>query len=154
MVEDTLTPVRQEVLQFVRSRPGATIRDVAVRLAVSHSTATYHLLALQRLGVLSQQRVGREMRHFAGGQPPGPGERLRSFLEDPRTTALVDVLVRDGVERLTMNQVAHEAGVPFGYAKRTLRHLQDMGFVTLERRNYRYTIRVLAPLREASQARA
>lgn len=136
-VEPGLTGVQRLVLQHILEHPGATIQSVAVRLGVSHSTATFHLQALKRLGMLTQLREGRELRHFKAGTPQ---EYLRSVLDDERKERLLRTLCSGDASRLTINQIARASQLPFPFVKRTLLQWAGMGLVQLERRHYRYVV--------------
>lgn len=138
---DVLSDPQRLVLDFVSANPGCTIRMVAGHLRSSHSTATYHLLSLVRLGLVSQRRDGRELKHFHGATA-SPAEYLAALARDPAKAKLLDFLATHAIERMSINRIAEAAGVQFGFAKRTLQQLADTGLLIVERRNYRYTIRV------------
>jgi len=57
-------------------------------------------------------------------------------------------MAADDVKMLTLNQLAKRADVTFGFARRVLLRLRDMDLLHLQRRAYRYTIR-LTPLLES-----
>jgi DNA-binding transcriptional ArsR family regulator len=146
-VSDTLTRSQLAAYNVVAAQPGCTQAQVAFALRVTHQTASFHLLALARLGLIAQVRDGRILRHFPGPAMPRAGVYLEALLRDPRKARLLRFLAHHPVERLTVNELSKRAGVVFGFAKRTLWQLHHVGLVTLERRNYQYLIRVSDELR-------
>lgn len=145
-VSDTLTRSQLAAYRVVAAQPGCTQAQVALALRVTHQTASFHLLALARLGLIVQVRDGRTLRHFTGTAMPRAGVYLEALMRDPRKARLLRFLARNRVERLTVNELAKRAGVVFGFAKRTLWQLHHLGLVALERRNYQYLIRVATEL--------
>jgi DNA-binding IclR family transcriptional regulator len=128
----------------VALHPGLTVGRAAGVLSVSHSTASYQLRALTRLGLVEQLRDGRELRHFLLPRGSSQAAYVAALMRDAKVRRLLEFLGRHDVARMTINQVAKEAGVAFGFARRTLLRLQEMGLVRLERRSYRYTIQLSA----------
>jgi len=146
--KDGLTPAQAKVLAIVAADPGCSIRSVAARLRVSHATASYHLFALAKLGLLVQARDGREVRHFPGNAAAHPMSYLQALARDPRKAKVIRLLAHGPVHRMTIHEMTQAAGLTFAFLKRTLLQLQGADVVTLERRRYRYTIR-LNPERRA-----
>jgi predicted transcriptional regulator len=146
-----LTQAQERVLAIVTEQPGCSIQHVALQLRASHATAGYHLYALSRLGLLVQVRDGREVRHFPGAAAPGSCEYLQALARDPRKASLLAVLAGEPPEALTIHQMAQRAKVTFSVAKRTLQQLEWAGVVTLERRRYRYIVRVEPSMRARLQ---
>lgn len=146
-----LTQAQERVLAIVAEQPGCSIQHVALQLRASHATAGYHLYALSRLGLLVQVRDGREVRHFPGAAAPGSREYLQALVRDPRKASLLMVLAGEPAEGLTIHQMAQRAKVTFSVAKRTLQQLEWAGVVALERRRYRYVVRIEAQMRARLQ---
>lgn len=138
--EESLSAMQKRFLACVRDHPGTTIQAAATRVGVGHSTATFHLWALRKLGLVVQQREGRELRHFP--EAPSRTSYLASLAADPRKRQVLAALATQAVERMTINQLARAVDLPFPFVKRLLGNLQALGLVHLDRHNFRYTIRL------------
>lgn len=90
-------------------------------------------------------RAGRELRHYPAGTTRDA--QLAASLWDVRKRLLMAALARPDAARRSLNQAAHQAGLPFGAAKRTVEHLAGLGLLQFERRGFRYAIRVSTELR-------
>ncbi|MHB8634612.1 MAG: hypothetical protein ACYDBQ_11745 [Thermoplasmatota archaeon] len=142
-----LTRIQRRFYDFVVQTPGATIQDAATGLGSSHAAATYHLMALGRLGLVEIVRTGRQRRHF-----PTPGGWSRAayvavLLRDPKRAAVVRTLEL-ARQAMTINQVAKGARLPFGLVKRALEQLEALGLVRLERHHYQYRVEATRELRQ------
>jgi DNA-binding IclR family transcriptional regulator len=133
----------------VLATPGITVGRAAQELRISHSTATYHLHALVRQGLVETVRDGRQLRHY----PRGTAREayLAGLLQDRRKRRLVQALADPEAGRRTLNQTAHEAGLPFGAAKRIMEQLVAVGLLRLDRRGFRYEIQVSEELRRGTE---
>lgn len=147
VTQGPLPPTQGTILGLVEESPGITIRQVAIVLRVSHTTASYHLQALSALGLIQPLRDGREVRHFMLTSESSRDSHLHALMRDSRAGHLVRFICSNPVERMTISSVARQAGMPFGFVRRTLLKLQDMHLVTLARGHYRYTLKVQAHLR-------
>lgn len=130
------------VVDLLTQRPGATVQEVADSLRCTHPTASYHLNALFRMGLIVREREGRVVRHYGSQAGAVRDGKIRSLLNEPRTRNLVRFLVQGGDDVKTVNRIATGVGEPFGYVKRLLAALEKYGWVCVERRNFRYSVRV------------
>lgn len=60
---------RREMLEIVRLRPGALVRDVAEGFAISRIAVMRHLRVLEAAGLLTSEKVGRQRRHYFNAAP-------------------------------------------------------------------------------------
>jgi DNA-binding transcriptional ArsR family regulator len=140
--------VQARVVELVAREPGCSIQQVAVQLRVSHATASYHLFALGRMGLLVQVRDGREVRHFPGNAAPPSGSYLEALVRDERKARVVRLLAASPTSGMTVHQMAKACALSFALTKRTLEQLEWAHVVRLERRRYRYHVHVEAGMRE------
>ncbi|HUR25981.1 MAG TPA: winged helix-turn-helix transcriptional regulator [Candidatus Thermoplasmatota archaeon] len=134
-------PTSARVLAQVTANPGITIRQVAVALGFSHATCSYHLQALVRNGLASRVSDGRDVRFFPAGQY-SVLSHLRVLVADPvkKTLARFVVEHREDLPGMTLNEVAGQVGVRFGFLKRTMLQFERIGFVYIGRRGSRYLV--------------
>lgn len=130
------------ILDLLRETPGVTIQQVAQLLACSHPNATYHLDALRRKGLIVREREGRSVRHYLGQSEPQTHLRVAALRTDERLRAVLDCLSQTRAKDVTINGVATQLNLPYGFLKRSLLRLQQHGLIELNRRNFRYSISV------------
>lgn len=58
---------RTRALDVLKSAPGSSTRGIARALSMDESTADYHLRRLEKLGLATRERAGREIAWFARG---------------------------------------------------------------------------------------
>lgn len=145
MEPPALTPTQEKVQALIAANPGLTIRQVAVRMGVSHATTTYHLGVLVRKGVLARQRDGREVRHFLNSAN-NADQFLEALFRDERKRKIIEFLAAREVA-LSINKMAVQLELPFGYLKRTLLQLQTQGLVALPSVCMRYYVEVRPQLK-------
>lgn len=141
-----LTPAQEKVQALIALQPGLTIRQVAVRLGVSHATTTYHLGVMVRKGLLLRQRDGREVRHFLNSGSGSTDQFVEALYRDARKRKVIEFLAAREVA-LSINKMALHLGLPFGYLKRTLQQLEAQGLVALPSVCMRYYVEVRPQLR-------
>lgn len=147
MALDGLTEIQRRAYEFVVLNPGSTIQETAVHLQTGHSTASYHLTALTRLGLVEAVRAGRQLRHFPRPRGFSPASFVEVLLRDTKRSALVHFLATQPVAYLSLNGIAKQTHLPFGFVKRTLEQMEAAGLVALERRHYRYHVTISDQLR-------
>lgn len=135
-----LTPAQQRVMALVSENPGQTIRQLTKPLGSSHATVTYHLALLVRRGLLVRERDGREVRHFVANAGRST-QYIEALNREPRKRAIL-VLLASQKTNLSINHMARQLGLPFGFLKRTLIALERQGLVRLESRSFRYSVHV------------
>jgi predicted ArsR family transcriptional regulator len=143
-----LTPGQERVVALLTEFPGMTIRQLAKPLGSSHATATYHLSLLVRKGMLVRERDGREVRHYLA-HDGRPTRYLTALARHPAKRAIVTFLASQSTN-LSVNKMASQLGLPFGFLKRTLLALDRQGLIRLESRNFRYFVHVQPALRSFS----
>ena len=143
-----LTPAQERVLALVAEFPGMTIRQLTTPLGSSHATVTYHLSLLVRKGLLVRERDGREVRHYLADDGR-PTRYLTALSRHPGKRAILIFLASQSTN-LSVNKMARQLGLPFGFLKRTLMALDRQGLIRLESRNFRYFVHVEPALRAFS----
>lgn len=76
LLEDEKHPLRRRLLKLVRERPGSRLSELWQTLRANRGTAQYHLLMLERAGLVVAHRVVRATRYF----PPGSNEERLSLV--------------------------------------------------------------------------
>lgn len=140
-----LTPAQERVLALVAEHPGSTIRQLTKPLGSSHATVTYHLTLLVRKGFLVRERDGREVRHYLANAGR-PTQYLDALSREPRKRAIL-ILLANQTTTVSVNRMARQLSLPFGFLKRTLQALERQGLVRLESRSLRYSVHVEPALR-------
>lgn len=92
--------VRKEVYALAAERGGVTPAEVARRLGISDTTASYHLRLLRRHGVLSSHAVGKRILFHPNGSGGSPDERTAEFV------------LRQATPRRVLLAIAHDPRVP------------------------------------------
>ena len=140
-----LSAPQARLLALITEFPGMTIRQLTKPLGSSHATVTYHLMALARKGLLVRERDGREVRHYVSREGR-PAQYLAALARNPAKRAIL-VFLAGQTTNLSVNKMAQQLGMPFGFVKRTLLALDQRGLIRLEARNFRYFVSVLPALR-------
>lgn len=114
-------PVRRGIFDLIRRRPGARLNTIWRAFSTNRGTAQYHLVVLERVGVIQAVREGQATRYFPSGMEMGeiPGlalllrgrvlEVARAVLREPgisqrRLTRLLPIsrkVFREYANRLT-----------------------------------------------------
>lgn len=140
-----LSEAQARVLALVTEFPGMTIRQLTKPVGSSHATVTYHLMALARKGLLVRERDGREVRHYVSHEGR-PAQYLAALSRNPTKRAIL-VFLANQTTTLSVNQMAQQLGMPFGFVKRTLMALDQRSLIRVEVKNFRYFVSVLPALR-------
>lgn len=92
---------RRRIFDHVRARPGQSIAEIAGRVGVSHSTASYHLERLTAFNLLAATQDGNKMRYFVnGGAFTEEERRALSALSNAETRrALATIMAHPGCYR-------------------------------------------------------
>jgi predicted transcriptional regulator len=96
------TATRARILDAVRAAPGVTIAELARRAGMDHSTATYHVHRLARLGLVITARHGGRVHCFL----PDAAARARALAIAGRRPRAADVMARLGPEPRALGAVA------------------------------------------------
>ena len=60
---------RREMLEIIRAKPGALVRDVSERFDLSRIAVMRHLRVLESAGLITSEKVGRERHHHFNAAP-------------------------------------------------------------------------------------
>lgn len=134
------------ILRFVRNRPGASLQRVAEGLDLGHTTVRYHVTRLTAQGRLKRVREGREVRLFLDD-----GDllnRIAPVVRDPDRERILEYLADNPVPHLTINRIATDLGLEFGFVKRTLEHLVNLDVLEMERIMGRYHLQEVEDIAE------
>jgi DNA-binding transcriptional regulator YhcF (GntR family) len=64
---------------------------------------------------------------------------------DERRRPIIEFLCAGAVESMSVNQMRHHLGLPYGLIKRTLQQLERQGLVALHPGRYTYSIELKGP---------
>lgn len=146
---DGMTEAQQSVYDVLERMPGATIQDVARELSLGHTTATYHLSCLAERGIVRPERDGRAVRHFLTDRQDDVGAYVDALLRDERKRRVLRVLASGRADGCTVNRLAKNVRLLYGFVRRTLDQLVDRGYVDILRHRGWHQVRARAMLRDA-----
>lgn len=115
---------RQRIYVMIQDHPGIHKSEIARRLDLTSSTVAYHVMRLERAGLVRSARVGRTNHLVATGQQPrGAGDvlldpnarRILALLEDGRIHSPGDIRAASGIGEKAV--------------RRTLQRLSDAEFI-------------------------
>lgn len=85
---------RRRIFEIVRVLPGSCIADIAGKVGVSHSTASYHLEKLSGFKLITATADGNKVRYFVnGGQFTEEERRVLSALDNAETRRVLQVIM-------------------------------------------------------------
>lgn len=98
---------RRRIFDYVRSRPGQSIAEIATTVGVSHSTASYHLERLTEFNLLASTQDGNKMRFFVnGGLFTEDERRILAALSNAETRrVLATILANPGSYRAELTSL-------------------------------------------------
>lgn len=140
-----LSAPQTRLLSLLIERPGMTIRELTTPMGATHATVTYHLGVLVRKGMLVRERDGRDVRHYIPHRGRA-NQYIEAMYREPRKRAIL-LLLAERSASVSVNAMAKQLQVPFGFLKRTLVALDRQGFVRLETKAFRFTVHVQPTLR-------
>jgi predicted transcriptional regulator len=89
---------RRKIFDDVRVMPGSSISDIAERVGVSHSTASYHLDKLVGFKLLTSTADGNKMRYFVdGGVFTDEERRTLAALNNAETRRVLSAISRNNM---------------------------------------------------------
>lgn len=149
--------VRRRIYQWVHEYPGLHLREIARDLGLQPNHAKYHLLYLQRNGIVSSRREGGYLRFFAlEGGPLGPRESVSpsdkailAFLRRPVPLHIVLALLDAGP--LGLSALASAVGVARPTLHYHLGMLQRAGVVEVRQRGRDRVCHLVGPESLVSQ---
>lgn len=103
----TANETQRALVDAIRASPGASVAELAQRVGIAHTTATYHLRRMEKRGSAVSMRQGGRLHWFLNGQASG---RERTLAICRRLDRSVDVLAR----------VPRDRSVPLGVVARGL----------------------------------
>ncbi|HWG90306.1 MAG TPA: helix-turn-helix domain-containing protein [Candidatus Thermoplasmatota archaeon] len=86
---------RRRIFEVVRALPGSCIADIADKVGVSHSTASYHLEKLSTFKHITSTLDGNKVRYFVNGGAFSEDERRVLSILDNQETRRVLQMVQD-----------------------------------------------------------
>ncbi|MDX1611193.1 MAG: winged helix-turn-helix transcriptional regulator, partial [Candidatus Thermoplasmatota archaeon] len=87
---------RRGIYELVEANPGLCIKDVADRVDVSYSTASYHLDRLVKTDYLVASEEGNKVLYYKNGGSFSPAERdLVPILKNPECMAVFEVILEN-----------------------------------------------------------
>lgn len=98
---------RRRIFDTVRIRPGQSIAEIAHKVGVSHSTASYHLERLLEFNLLASTQDGNKMRFFVnGGTFTEEERRVLAALSNAETRrVLATILTHPGCYRAELTSL-------------------------------------------------
>lgn len=115
------TPLRREIFEHVRTRPGITATQLAGLAGVDRKTVTHHTRILQAVKLVDAQRDGRAVRFFL------PGTTLPIEFASGIAADILRALL-DRPHR-SQTEMADDLGVSRATVQWHLRKLSDRGFL-------------------------
>ncbi|HVL88538.1 MAG TPA: winged helix-turn-helix transcriptional regulator [Candidatus Thermoplasmatota archaeon] len=123
--------LRQRLYELAQRDEGVTASEAARALAVSATTAGYHLRRLQASGMLAAENVGKRLCFHVPGRPPS-ARRARRLLRDPSARRLLGAL-REGPAG-SLRELAARSGVSLATAHACVGRLASEGLVEVQPR--------------------
>lgn len=121
---------RQQIHDYVRANPGASLSTLQRDLSLGWGTVEYHVAVLERLRLLVTKRVGAKRLLFCNGHSRLADPAVWSLLQNPSVKTLSDAL--EGGVGLSQQEVAGRLGCSSQYAGRLLRRLAELGLIQSE----------------------
>lgn len=131
-------PVRRDILDHLKKRPGATVQELADTAGVSNSRTAYHLSVLKREECVSERMVDGRRHFFLHAAPAVEPDRLRkrALGRADRAPGRVLTFLRQS-PGATVSHVARSLGFSPGHAHYHLTRLEKEGLLDRVRRGRR-----------------
>jgi DNA-binding transcriptional ArsR family regulator len=106
--EDALShPVRQELLQIIGERPGASMRDLILATGKSENNIAYHLSILQKHSLIERSLVERRHHFFP---PESRMTHQLALLQNDRRRAIIEFVLAN--PHCTQKEISSALGIP------------------------------------------
>lgn len=120
-------PVRKAVLEYVRARPGVSIKEVQETQQIAWGTAVYHLHRLEQGGYLVSEKTGRMHRYWERNTPEARTRLAAAVLMDKTPRDLADaVQAQPGIRQKTLCEAL---GISKPVASKYLQRLEKEALV-------------------------
>jgi len=120
---------RNEILTYIRNRPGVTFRELARALGVGIGDLQYHLRKLEREGKVFSRKVGRRRYIFPAGFEDEAQRLLMAISTETRRKILL--LLMEGPK--SQGEIAGKLRVSQPTVSYHMRELEKLGVVKAER---------------------
>jgi predicted transcriptional regulator len=120
---------RNEILEYIRNRPGVTFRELARALGVGIGDLQYHLRKLEKEGKVFSRKVGRRRYIFPAGFEEEAQRLLMAISTETRRKILL--LLMEGPKG--QGELASQIGVSQPTVSYHMRELEKLGVVKAER---------------------
>ncbi len=120
---------RNEILNYIRSRPGVTFRELARALGVGIGDLQYHLGKLEKERLVFSRRVGRRRYIFPAGFEEEAQRLLMAISTETRRKILL--LLMEGP--MSQGEIAERLRVSQPTVSYHMRELEKLGVVKAER---------------------
>ena len=112
---------------FIYAEPGVHYNEILRRLNLSNGTASYHLMALEREGIIKSRSCGRLKRFY-------PAEM--KFIDIPPKLGMIQEIILRTVQQkegLSQREIARVLEISHSNVNRQVKKLVEMGFLRLVR---------------------
>ncbi|GAB6135892.1 winged helix-turn-helix transcriptional regulator [Thermococcus prieurii] len=120
---------RNEILNYIRNRPGVTFRELARELGLGIGDLQYHLGKLEKEGQVFSRKVGRRRYIFPAGFEEEAQRLLMAISTETRRRILL--LLMEG--SMSQGELARELGVSQPTVSYHMRELEKLGVVRAKR---------------------
>ncbi|WP_297468323.1 metalloregulator ArsR/SmtB family transcription factor [Thermococcus sp.] len=120
---------RNEILNYIRNRPGVTFRELARELKLGIGDLQYHLGKLEKEGKVFSRKVGRKRYIFPAGFEEEAQRLLMAISTETRRKILL--LLMEG--EMNQGEIAEKLGVSQPTISYHMRELEKLGVVKARR---------------------
>jgi len=120
---------RNEILNYIRNRPGVTFRELARELNLGIGDLQYHLGRLEKEGKVFSRKVGRRRYIFPAGFEDEAQRLLMAISTETRRKILLLLLERP----MNQGEIAEKLGVSQPTISYHMRELEKLGVVKAKR---------------------
>ena len=120
---------RNEILNYIRNRPGVTFRELARELKLGIGDLQYHLGKLEKEGKVFSRKVGRRRYIFPAGFEEEAQRLLMAISTETRRKILL--LLMEG--EMNQGEIAEKLGVSQPTISYHMRELEKLGVVKARR---------------------
>ncbi|WP_297508470.1 metalloregulator ArsR/SmtB family transcription factor [Thermococcus sp.] len=116
---------RDEILNFIRGKPGITFRELARELGLGIGDLQYHLRKLEAEGKVFSKRIGRRRYIFPAGLEEDAQRLIVAIATETRRRILLLLLERP----MSQGEIAEALGVSQPTVSYHMRELEKLGVV-------------------------
>lgn len=118
---------RQQILEYLHWKPGASIKELEENLNINRSTVRYHLALLERWGKVISVSCGNERLFFSKNQLTDGELGLVTFLRSENKRRILELFCQN--ESLSKKEIAELTGINPKNLYYHLNHLKMSGMV-------------------------